>query len=60
MGTGKTHKIMNVPLFHSSSSIFLRLRSLQIMALEKSFDRAVRFCSDQPFLLTERVKTAKG
>ncbi len=37
-----------------------RLRSLQIMVLEKSLDRAVRFCSDQPSLLTERRKTAKG
>jgi len=37
-----------------------RLRSLQIMVLEKSLPRAVRFCSAQPSLFTERRKTAKG
>lgn len=37
-----------------------RLRSLQIMVLEKSLSRAVRFCSAQPTLYTERRKTAKG
>ena len=37
-----------------------RLRSLQIMVLEKSLPRAVRFCSAQPTLFTERRKTAKG
>jgi hypothetical protein len=37
-----------------------RLRSLQIMVLEKSLHRAVRFSSAQPTLLTERRKTAKG
>ena len=36
------------------------LRSLQIMVLEKSLRRAVRFSSAQPTLLTERRKTAKG
>lgn len=37
-----------------------RLRSLQIMVLEKSLRRAVRFSSAQPTVLTERRKTAKG
>jgi uncharacterized protein len=37
-----------------------RLRSLHIMVLEKSLPRAVRFCSAQPTLFTERRKTAKG
>jgi uncharacterized protein len=37
-----------------------RLRSLHIMALEKSLPRAVRFCSAQPTIFTERRKTAKG
>ena len=37
-----------------------RLRSMQIMVLEKSLRRAVRFSSAQPTLLTERRKTAKG
>ena len=36
------------------------LRSLQIMVLEKSLSRAVRFSSAQPTLFTERRKTAKG
>ena len=37
-----------------------RLRSLHIMVLEKSLPRAVRFCSAQPTIFTERRKTAKG
>ena len=37
-----------------------RLRSLQIMVLEKSLPQAVGFCSAQPSILTERRKTAKG
>jgi predicted AAA+ superfamily ATPase len=36
------------------------LRSLQIMVLEKSLSRAVRFCSAEPTIFTERRKTAKG
>ena len=37
-----------------------RLRSLQIMVLEKSLPRAVRFCSAQPTIFTETRKTVKG
>ena len=37
-----------------------RLRSLQIMVAEKSLPRAVRFCSAQPTIFTERRSTAKG
>jgi len=36
-----------------------RLRSPQIMALEKSLRRAVRFSPDQTTLLTERRKNSK-
>ena len=37
-----------------------RLRFLQIMVLEKSLPQAIRFCSAEPTIFTERRKTAKG
>jgi len=37
-----------------------KLRSLQLIVLEKSLPVAVRFCSDPPSVLDERRKTVKG
>ena len=51
------HRVVPIEVKAGSTG---KLRSLQLMVLEKSLPVAVRFCSDPPSVLEERRRTVKG